>query len=84
MDKIKYERILKTLKEITNKQKCDTSEDSLLDCATRIYNNEIRIESQGNIPATESQKNYLKSMGIKFDKSLTKEEASKLISENKK
>jgi len=43
----------------------------------------IFAEASGDEPATEKQKNYLKDLGVEFDDSITKKEASDKIEESK-
>ena len=43
----------------------------------------IRAEVSDNEPATDKQKNYLKDLGVEFDDSITKKEASEKIEQSK-
>ena len=43
----------------------------------------IFAEARGDEPATEKQKNYLKDLGVEFDDSITKKEASDKIEQSK-
>ena len=43
----------------------------------------IIAEVRGDEPATEKQKNYLKDLGVEFDDSITKKEASDKIEQSK-
>lgn len=43
----------------------------------------IIAEVRGNEPATEKQKNYLKDLGIEFEDSITKKDASDMIEQGK-
>lgn len=43
----------------------------------------IIAEASENESATEKQKNYLKDLGVEFDNSITKKEASDLIEQSK-
>jgi hypothetical protein len=43
----------------------------------------ISAEVRGDGPATEKQKNYLKDLGVEFDDSITKKDASDMIERGK-
>jgi hypothetical protein len=43
----------------------------------------ISAEVRGDGPATEKQKNYLKDLGVEFDDSITKKDASDMIEHGK-
>jgi hypothetical protein len=43
----------------------------------------IGAEVRGDGPATEKQKNYLKDLGVEFDDSITKKDASDMIERGK-
>jgi hypothetical protein len=43
----------------------------------------IGAEVRGDGPATEKQKNYLKDLGVEFDDSITKKDASDMIEHGK-
>jgi len=43
----------------------------------------IIAEVRGDGPATEKQKNYLKDLGVEFDDSITKKDASDMIEQGK-
>ena len=90
MDQEKFNEILKTIRNTLKQNGIFASNDMALDCATRIYNQEIinnikTTKPKTNFtPATKKQRDYLKGMSIDFDeKTISKKEASKLIQENK-
>jgi hypothetical protein len=43
----------------------------------------VIAEVRGDEPATEKQKNYLKDLGVEFDDSITKKDASDMIERGK-
>jgi len=43
----------------------------------------VIAEVRGGEPATEKQKNYLKDLGVEFDDSITKKDASDMIEQGK-
>ena len=43
----------------------------------------IIVEVRGDEPATEKQKSYLKDLGIEFEDSITKKDASDMIKQGK-
>ena len=76
--------------------KAKVNDETLWDTAVRIYNSEqIESHRQGknfdhadlprfskpSSPATQSQKNLMTSLKIKYSNNITKKEAQKLISE---
>jgi len=96
MEKEKLVKIIGELKEVRTQTKSKVSDEVLFDTAIRIYNSEqIENNRQGknfdhadlprfskpSSPATQSQKNLMTSLKIKYSNNITKKEAQKLISE---
>jgi len=94
MEKEKLVKIIGELKEVRTQTKSKVSDGILWDTAIRVYNSEqIENHRQGkkffdlpprphsNSPATQSQKNLMTSLKIKYSNNITKKEAQKLISE---
>lgn len=82
--------IIEMLKQACKETNLTVSQDMILDCAVRIYNTKSidhKNTAQNNISqkqiqeATEKQKNMLNTLGIKFDKNISKQEAYQLIAE---
>jgi len=96
MEKEKLVKIIGELKEVRTQTKSKVSDEVLFDTAIRIYNSEqIENNRQGknfdhadlprfskpSSPATQSQKNLMTSLKIKYSNNITKKEAQKLISQ---
>lgn len=88
--------IINKLKEIRTETQSKVSDEMVWDTGVRIYNSQQNLKSkQGSektlpsqppnqILASDKQKKLLKQLKVKFDDTLTKKEATKLIEENLK
>jgi len=88
--------IINKLKEIRTETQSKVSDEIVWDTGVRIYNSQQNLKSkQGSektspiqplsqILASDKQKKLLKQLKVKFDDTLTKKEATKLIEENLK
>ena len=96
MEKQKLVKIIEDLRLVRTEVKAKVNDETLWDTAVRIYNSEqIESHRQGknfdhadlprfskpSSPATQSQKNLMTSLKIKYSNNITKKEAQKLISE---
>ena len=99
METEKLIKILDELKEIRTETRTKVNDGILWDTAIRVYNSEqIESHKQGknfdhadlprfskpSSPATQSQKNLMTSLKIKYSNNITKKEAQKLISDKLK
>jgi len=83
MEKEKLINILNDLKEVRTETKSKVSDEVLFQQGVDIYISEKINESyqkKQNSPATQSQKNLMTSLNIKFKDNITKKEAQELIS----
>lgn len=88
--------IINKLKEIRTETQSKVSDEMVWDTGVRIYNSQQNLKSkQGSEKtspsqtpnqtlASDKQKKLLKQLKVKFDDTLTKKEATKLIEENLK
>jgi len=88
--------IINKLKEIRTETQSKVSDEMVWDTGVRIYNSQQNLKSrqgsekkssnqtQGQTLASDKQKKLLSQLKVKFDETLTKQEATKLIEENLK